>query len=59
LLYVWGHINKKPVSRMLIDGGAVVNLMSYSIFKKLERKDDKLVKTNLTLNGVGSNPMEA
>jgi hypothetical protein len=44
---------------MLIDGGAVVNLMSYSIFKKLERKDDKLVKTNLTLNGVGSNPMEA
>jgi hypothetical protein len=44
---------------MLIDGGAVVNLMSYSIFKKLERKDDKLVKTNLTLNGVGGNPMEA
>jgi hypothetical protein len=59
LLYVWGHINKKLVSRMLIDGSAVVNLMSYSIFKKLERKDDKLVKTNLTLNGVGSNLMEA
>jgi hypothetical protein len=44
---------------MLIDGSAVVNLMSYSVFKKLERKDDKLVKTNLTLNGVGSNLMEA
>jgi hypothetical protein len=38
---------------MLIDGSAVINLMSYSIFKKLGRKDDELVKTNLTLNGVG------
>lgn len=30
-----GHINGSPVSRMLVDGGAVVNLMSYSVFKKL------------------------
>ena len=28
-LYVRGHINGKPVSRMLVDGGAVVNLMPY------------------------------
>jgi hypothetical protein len=38
---------------MLIDGGATVNLMSYSIFKKLGREDDELVKANLALNGVG------
>jgi hypothetical protein len=38
---------------MLVDGGAAINLMSYSIFKKLGREDDKLVKTNLTLNGKG------
>jgi hypothetical protein len=38
---------------MLVDGGAAVNLMSCSIFKKLERKDDELVKTNLMLNDVG------
>jgi hypothetical protein len=44
---------------MLIDGGATVNLMSYTVFKKLGRKDDELVKTNLTLNGVGGNPMKA
>jgi hypothetical protein len=44
---------------MLIDGGAVVNLMSYSVFKKLGREDDDLVKTNLMLNGVGGNMMEA
>jgi hypothetical protein len=31
-----------------------VNLMPYSVFKKLGREDDELVKTNLTLNGVGA-----
>jgi hypothetical protein len=44
---------------MLIDGGAAVNLMSYSVFKKLGREDDELMKTNLTLNGMGGNSMEA
>jgi hypothetical protein len=58
-LYVRGHIDEKPISRMLIDGGTAVNLMSYSIFKKLGREDDELVKTNLMLNGVGGNPMDA
>jgi hypothetical protein len=38
---------------MLIDGGATINLMMYSVFKKLEREDDELVKTNLMLNGMG------
>jgi hypothetical protein len=57
-LYVQGHINGKPISRMLIDGGAAVNLMSYSIFKKHRREDDELMKTNLMLNDVGGNPME-
>jgi hypothetical protein len=58
-LYVWGQIDGKPVFRMLINGSAAVNLMMYSIFKKLGREDGELVKTNLTLNGVGGNPMEA
>jgi hypothetical protein len=58
-LYIWGHIDEKPISRMLVDSFAAINLMSYSIFKKLGREDDKLVKTNLTLNGMGGNPMEA
>jgi hypothetical protein len=52
-LYIWGHIDGKPVSRMLIDGSAAINLMLYSIFKKLGREDDELIKTNLMLNGVG------
>jgi hypothetical protein len=53
-LYGRGHIDGKLISRMLVDGGAAVNLMSYSIFKKLGREDDELMKTNLTLNDVGA-----
>jgi hypothetical protein len=52
-LYVQGHIDGRPISRMLVDGSAAVNLMSYSIFKKLGREDNELVKNNLTLNDVG------
>jgi hypothetical protein len=58
-LYFWSHIDGKPISRILIDGGAAVNLMPYSVFKKLGREDDELVKTNLMANGVGGNLMEA
>jgi hypothetical protein len=58
-LYIRGHIDGKSISMMLLDGGAAVNLMSYSVFKKLGREDYELIRTNLTLNSVGGNPMEA
>jgi hypothetical protein len=59
-LYMKGHINGKPISRMLVDGGAIVNLMSYSLFKKLGGSDDELIKTNMTVSGVGGGePMGA
>jgi hypothetical protein len=53
-LYVRGHIDGKPISRMLIDGGAAINLMLYVVFKKLGREDDELIKINLMLNSVGA-----
>lgn len=52
-LYLKGFLNGKPVSRMLVDGGALVNLMPYSLFKKLGGKDEELIKTNMTVSGVG------
>jgi hypothetical protein len=48
-----GHIDGKPISRMMVDGRAIVNLMSYSLFKKLGGSDDELIKTNMTISGVG------
>jgi hypothetical protein len=52
-LYVRCHIDEKLISKMLIDGGAIVNPMSYSVFKNLGREDDELVKTNLMLKCMG------
>jgi hypothetical protein len=59
-LYMKDHINGKPISRMLVDGGAIVNLMLYSLFKKLGGSDEELIKTNMTVSGVGGGePMGA
>jgi hypothetical protein len=38
---------------MLVDSGAIVNLMIYSFYKKLGVTDEELVKTNMTISGVG------
>jgi hypothetical protein len=40
---------------MFVNGGAAINLMSYSVFKKLGREDDEVVKTNLTINDMEGN----
>jgi hypothetical protein len=59
-LYMKGHINGKPISRMLVDGDVIVNLMSYSLFKKLGGSHEELIKTNMTVSGVGGGePMGA
>ena len=50
-LFIKGHIDGSPVARMLVDGAAVVNLMPYSVFKKLGLDEEKLMKTNMVLNG--------
>jgi hypothetical protein len=34
-LYLRGYLNGKPLTKMFIDGGAVVNVMSYTTFRKL------------------------
>jgi hypothetical protein len=34
-LYMRGHINGKSISRMLVNGGAIMNLMPYSLYNKL------------------------
>ena len=39
---------------MLVDGGAIVNLMPYSLYKKFGGKDEELIKTNMTVSGVGA-----
>jgi hypothetical protein len=53
LLYIRGHLNGIPVARMLVDGGATVNVMPYFTFKKLGKTDAELIKMSMTLTGIG------
>jgi hypothetical protein len=53
MLYIRGHLDSMPVARMLVDGGAVVNVMPYSTFKKLGKTDVELIKMNLMIMGIG------
>jgi hypothetical protein len=53
-LFVRGHIDGIPIAKMLVDGGAAINLMPYSLYRKLGKQDDEIVKTNMTLSGVGT-----
>ena len=48
-LYLKGIIDGKPLTKMLVDGGAVVNLMPYSTFRKLSKRTEDLCPTDMTL----------
>jgi hypothetical protein len=56
-LHIKGHINGAPVHGMLVDSGAIVNVMPYLLYKRLGDTDDELVKTNMTITGVGGTPI--
>jgi hypothetical protein len=59
LLYIRGHLDGTPVSRMLVDGGATVNVMPYSTFKKLGKTDVALIKMNMMITGIkGDGPID-
>ena len=49
-LYLKGLIDGKPVNRTLVDTGAAVNLMPYSVLHRLGRSTADLIKTNIMLN---------
>jgi hypothetical protein len=34
-LYLKGYVNGKPLTKMFLDGGVAVNVMSYTTFRKL------------------------
>jgi hypothetical protein len=34
-LYIKGHLDGKPVGRMMVDGGASVNIMPLALFERL------------------------
>ena len=39
---------------MLVDNGAIVNLMPYSLYKKFGGTEEELIKINMTVSGIGA-----
>jgi hypothetical protein len=58
-LYLKGYINSQPVNKMLVDTGAAVNLMSYSVLRRLGCSTGDLIKTNVTLSDFNGPTSEA
>jgi hypothetical protein len=55
VLFLKGFVNGKPVNRMLVDGGAIVNLMSYTMLCKIGKSDKDLTQTDMMLVSFDSN----
>ena len=49
-LYITAYMNKKPINRVLVDGGAVFNIIPYSTIEKLGKSYRDLKKTNMSLS---------
>jgi hypothetical protein len=49
-LYLKGYVNGKPLTKMFVDGGAAVNVMPYTTFRKLGMGPGDLTPTSIILN---------
>jgi hypothetical protein len=58
-LFIRGYLDRMPIRHMLIDGGASINILSLSLFKKLGHVECDLKYTNLSLSVFAGDPMEA
>lgn len=48
-LYIRADVNGKLISRVLINGEAMLNVVSYSTVKKLGKSREDLKETNMTM----------
>jgi hypothetical protein len=58
-VYLKGCINGHLVNRMLVDTGAAVNIMPYSVLRRLGSSTEDLIKTNVTLSDFNGQASEA
>jgi hypothetical protein len=58
-LYINEFVNGKPMSKIMVDGGAAVNIMSMTTFKKLGMCVDDLIKINVILKHFEGDTSEA
>lgn len=48
-LYIRAHIDRKPVSRVLVDNGAEVNILPLRIVRRLSKSDQDLIPSEVSI----------
>jgi len=54
-LFVKGRVDGQPMTKILIDGGAAINIMPYAVYRKLGKGDQGLTKTDMMLKDFEGN----
>jgi hypothetical protein len=54
-LFLKGQVDGRPVTKLLVDGGAAVNVAPYAMFRKLEKGEEDLIKTDMMLKDFEGN----
>jgi len=54
-LSVKGRVDGQPMTKILVDGGAAINIMSYTVYQKLGKQDQDLTKTDMMLKDFEGN----
>jgi len=48
-LFVKGRVDGQPMTKILVDGGAAINIMPYAVYRKLGKGRQDLTKTDMML----------
>jgi len=54
-LFVKGKVDGQSMTKILIDGGAAINIMPYTVYRKLGKGDQDLTKTDMMLKDFEGN----
>jgi len=54
-LFVKGRVDDQPMTKILIDGGAAINIMPYAVYRKIGKGDQDLTKTDMMLKDFEGN----
>jgi hypothetical protein len=57
-LYLRGYVNRKPLTKMFVDGGAALNVLPYTTFRKLGMGLGDLTPMSIVLNDFARNPSD-
>jgi len=54
-LFVKGRVDGQPMTKILIDGGATINIMPYAVYRKHGKEHEDLTKTDMMLKDFEGN----